>query len=78
MKIKVTAEHIAKGIKGSHCDCAIARAIKEAVGHDSVRVANKVAIIDDGIAYLPLVAIDAMTRFDTDHPRKVEPFEFDL
>lgn len=78
MKIKVTQEHINKGVPGSHCMCPIALAMLEAVN-------DLFSVHGYHVHYfhrmwvwfsLPTSASMFVERFDRN--KKVKPFEFDL
>ena len=77
IRVKVTDEHIANGRRSSPTHCPLALAIKEVVSGD-VRVAGNGVLIGDQWIYMGLTWIDFIGRYDTQHPRKVEPWEFDL
>ena len=76
-RIKVTAEHIAKGRRGSPWECPIALACKEQITA-RIEVALNGIRVGDEFVYLGLSHIEKVQRFDADHPRKLEPFEFEL
>jgi hypothetical protein len=80
--LKVTAEHISRGVPGNRCKCPVALALKvlfpdaTTVEVDSVRL---VAAGDSGeLLYRPTPALvrDFVNDFDMGH--KVEPFEYPL
>ena len=80
MKIEVTQADIDNGVPGSAWSCAIALAARRACGgpYAMVEVGTRYIRIDGNTHSLPLYVIDAMSRFDTQHPRKMEPFSFDV
>jgi len=83
MKIKVTSEHISKGVCGDEKNCAIALAVIEALNLDP----SSVAVDTDGIRFYdgeeffclrktPEYVADFIDQFDADLP--VGPIEFEL
>lgn len=80
MLIKVTQEHIDKGLRAVPNSCPIALAILDTCqcGFISVGVNNCVFDVDNHSksVYLPLMAILFIRLFDSHQP--VEPFEFEL
>lgn len=78
--IRLTAEHIRKGIKGDPCWCAVVFAIKAAFpAVEYVRVTLE-GITIEGIKYdTPANVRMFMYRFDCpDKHRSVDPIEFEL
>lgn len=73
MRIRVTEEHIRKGVPFSACDCPVALAIKEATGHGWVSVGIGGVSLSDperpghvGRRYRLPPAVDAWTKkFDS-------------
>ena len=75
MNIKVTQEHIDKGIRGKCRLCPIALAIKDEIG--KIVMVNVFDVdIDGQVIRLPTTAFDFVQRFDAD--LKVSPFTFEL
>ena len=71
MKVKVTQEHINKGLKGSSCYCPIALAIGPncVVQYSHITIGNK--------EYrTPQAVFEFLHAFDNGLP--VKPFEFEL
>jgi hypothetical protein len=80
MKIKVTQEHINKGISGDMNKCPIALAVLEATHLPSLSVSTDYVIIDIGTRKLSRKLPDEVKEFITafDFHHLVKPFEFEL
>lgn len=76
MKIKVTKEHIDKGVKGSWDCCPIALAIKEQLNIESIEVNDELISTQERDYRTPLSCVNFMEKFDEGDP--VTPFEFEL
>ena len=85
MKIRVTTEDIAKGVKGDQWQCAIALAVKRVADASYIEVLNHNVWLQNrdpngyarNVRYpLPEVAVKFIERFDAE--LVVEPFEFEL
>ena len=76
IRIKITKEHIRKGVRGSACECPIALALKETL------ITNNVHVDMDGMRVNHVsYALDKkdrkfIERFDAGMP--VRPYDFDL
>jgi len=78
MKVKVTQNHISKGVPGSRCLCPIALALKD-MGCNYVNVSYVTEYIKDGKftrTFVPRLALDFMIAFDANGV--VEPLEFEI
>ena len=76
MKIKVTQEHIERGVV-KDCDvCPVALAMQEAMEDDKVRVFSTYIETSEGNYITPESVGDFIDNFDEGLP--VKPFEFEL
>ena len=77
--IRVTAEHIAQGWRGSACNCPIALALKDEWPGAEVEVSGpdiEVSADRLWLAQCDDTAMDFIVRFDAG--ADVQPFEFDV
>lgn len=77
--IKVEQKHIDGGERSNPFDCPVARAIKEQLQLDEVKVVGAVSFFAGDSHYvieLPEAAFLFLHKFDHEDP--VTPFEFDL
>lgn len=77
MKIIVTQDHINQGKCSDARQCAVALAIREAIGERLDRVRCSRVDLVDGRVDLPREAREWIFRFDTEN-KNVKPFEFEL
>ena len=76
MRIKVTQDHIRRGLKSNRYSCPIALALNEA-GVVGASVDNYAVVTSDGSFHaLPTVAAKFIFAFDAG--KQVEPLEFDI
>jgi hypothetical protein len=75
MQIRVTQEHIDRGLRCSPGRCPVALALRSTL-NKSVNVGKREAFIGDAIVKLPDAAKIFIHNFDERLP--VKPFEFDL
>lgn len=82
MRVRVTADHIARGVPGFCWSCPIALAIAESLPGSNPWVVLKIELTYRGRLYqieTPDEALAFMSRFDNDDNRRtLAPFEFDL
>lgn len=76
MIVKVTQEHIRKGVRCDQWSCPIAHALNEQTGHPGWTVHNEFAQTNDLSVALPFGARVFVSSFDRN--REVYPFEFEL
>ncbi len=79
MRIKVTEDHIRRGVRGENTCCPIALAIQEATGNQEWHVGGlacwRTSNFDKNVE-LPIEATKFISRFDVN--KSVQPFEFDI
>lgn len=76
VKIKVTSEHIARGITRSNVECPVALAIKDQNIFSVVSVGSSSVCCDTRYTRLPIQVCTFIFDFDNGYP--VEPLEFTL